>query len=270
MDKNFWNTISDELIKELPFSWSKLPKEVEEVYQEAMIHLSISKALEGIDLPDYGDVSVNLSDLKIPSLNIDNQRKITLEDNFEMKFAEDSQASSKKSAWDLIKTESGDSTSTSTQRQMNLELLDEFNRKEPKFIYLLHHTNFEDAFDNEATDFFDRLFEKDPCISLLWLNGVYTNNQTDTAVLEGILRIISRLDAPEFRKYIMPLVKASFNDKHASVQEAAIMVAENWRNKMCLEALESTEFASNWMKSYAESVIGELREELADEIHQEN
>ena len=146
----------------------------------------------------------------------------------------------------------------------------EFNKKNTKFVYLLHHTNFEDAQENEATQFFAELYKQDPCISLFWLNGVYTDNQKDVAVLEGILRIISMLDAPEYRKYILPMVKASFNDTHVEVQEAAIMVAENWRNKMCLDALTSTQFASNWIKDYANQVIEELREELADEISQDD
>ena len=70
------------------------------------------------------------------------------------------------------------------------------------------------------------------------------------------------LDILCYRKYVIPLVKASFNDVDPAVQEAAIMVAENWRDEMCLTALRQTAFSSSWIGDYAKKVIDELSEEL--------
>ncbi len=229
-----------------------------------------NEVLDSIKIPDLSSYSVEVPASEWEKVLGTINYKLDPEDNFEVKFFSDKQVSTPKAVDDIIKKEAELSTSASAQRQLNIDLLQEFNKKNAKFVYLLHHTNFEDAQENEATQFFAQLYKQDPCISLFWLNGVYTDNQKDVAVLEGILRIISMLDAPEYRKYILPMVKASFNDTHVEVQEAAIMVAENWRNKMCLDALTSTQFASNWIKDYANQVIEELREELADEISQDD
>ena len=271
MQKVSWNTILDSQDIEIATSWKDLASDAKKLYDDIQIHYSINKALEGImTIPEHGAFDLNLSDLNLPEIEIGEIPKIALEDNFELRLVDDSQVTSHRSDQKLLHAEKGDSTSTSTQRQLNLELLEEFNKKQAKFVYLLHHTNFEDGLENDATEFFGRLFKKDPCISLFWLSGVYTDNMKDIAVVEGILRIISLLDAVEYRKYILPLVKASFNDKNVEVQEAAIMVAEKWRNKMCLEALQTTRFASKWIQEYAYQVMDELKEELADEISKDD
>lgn len=271
MQKNSWNTILDKQDLEIAASWKDVAWDAKKVFEDIKIHYYINKALNGMmNLPEHGDVSLNLADLNLPDIELEDIPEITLEDNFELRLVDDSQVSSHRSDQNILRSEKSDSTSTSSQRQMNLELLEKFNQKQAKFVYLLHHTNFEDGLENEATEFFGRLFKEDPCISLFWLSGVYTENMTDIAVVEGILRIISMLDAVEYRKYILPLVKASFNDKNVEVQEAAIMVAEKWRNKMCLEALQTTSFASDWIQEYANQVMDELKEELADEISEDD
>lgn len=270
MQRASWNTILDNQDIELAVGWKDLALDAKKVFDDIQIHYNISKILEGMNLPEHDEVSLNFADLNIPDVDFEEIPKITLEDNFELRLVDDSQVTSHRSDQKMLQAEKDDSTSTSTQRHKNLELLEEFNKKQAKFVYLLHHTNFEDGLENEATEFFGKFFEKDPCISLFWLSGVYTDNMTDIAVVEGILRIISLLDAVEYRKYILPLVKASFNDKNVEVQEAAIMVAEKWRNKMCLEALQTTSFASKWIQEYANQVIDELKEELADEISEDD
>lgn len=270
MQKISWDTMLGKHDIEIADSWKEMAWDAKKVFDDIQVHYCINKVLESLNLPDHGVVNLNLSDLNLSELEFKDLPEITLEDNFELRLVDDSQVSSHRSDQKIIQAEKGDSTSTSTQRQLNLELLEEFNKRQAKFVYLLHHTNFEDGLENEATDFFGKFFKKDPCISLFWLSGVYTDNMTDIAVVEGILRIISLLDAVEYRKYILPLVKASFNDKNVEVQEAAIMVAEKWRNKMCLEALQTTSFASKWIQEYANQVIDELKEELADEISEDD
>ncbi len=270
MQKISWDTILDKQDLEIAASWKNVAWDAEKVFDDIKIHYNINKVLDAMNIPEHGDVSLNLADLNLTENELEDIPKITLEDNFELRLVDDSQVSSHRGDQKILRSEKSDSTSTSSQRQMNLELLDVFNKKQPKFVYLLHHTNFEDGMENEATGFFGELFKMDPCISLFWLSGVYTENMTDIAVVEGILRIISMLDAVEYRKYILPLVKASFNDKNVEVQEAAIMVAEKWRNKMSLEALQTTSFASKWIQEYANQVMDELKEELADEVSEDD
>ena len=62
----------------------------------------------------------------------------------------------------------------------------------------------------------------------------------------------------------IPMVRSGLSDKSTLIQEAAIMIIEEWRTKECLDALERTELTSQWIKEYANSVINELKEELKE------
>lgn len=183
-----------------------------------------------------------------------------LEDNFEFLLYADSSSSKNKidSSENFIEKDIQSSSSNSAQSQRNIQLLDQFNKNNHKFKYILHHTNFEDGYLNEAMEMFDEYYKADPCISLLWMSGFYSENIKDKVIIEGLLRILSMLDILSYRKYVIPLVKASFNDIDPAVQEAAIMVAENWRDEMCLTALRQTVFSSSWISDYAKKVIDEL------------
>lgn len=188
-----------------------------------------------------------------------------LEDNFEFNLYADSGSSKSDidSSDGFVEKDIESSSSNSALRQRNQYLLDQFNKGNAKFKYILHHTDFEDGYLNEATEMFEEYYKEDPCISLFWMSGFYSDNLDDKVVIEGLLRILSGLEIQEYRKYVIPLVKASFNDVDPAVQEAAIMVAENWRNEMCLTALRQTEFSSPWIREYANKVIEELSEELS-------
>lgn len=50
--------------------------------------------------------------------------------------------------------------------------------------------------------------------------------------------------------------------RHSNVQEAAIMVCEEWRTKACLDTIHEADFHSKWMKKYADKVAEELKVEL--------
>lgn len=62
----------------------------------------------------------------------------------------------------------------------------------------------------------------------------------------------------------IPMVRSGLSDKSTLIQEAAIMIIEEWRTKECLDALERTVLASQWIQEYANSVIKELKGELKE------
>lgn len=128
--------------------------------------------------------------------------------------------------------------------------------------YLCHHVVFEDGYTNELIDKLEQFYQRNQVASLLWLNKFYSNNQWDSMVKEGILRTLTFLDYADIYNVMLPLVKASFNDTDSNIQEVAIMVVENWRTKECLDALETTQYASERLKEYAQKIISELKEEL--------
>lgn len=155
------------------------------------------------------------------------------------------------------------STSTLSINEQNQQHLAFFDKYTKKFIFKIYHTDFEDGFDNEVVLKLRDFFKINGYMTIAWLAKVYSQHQKDEIVVESVLRILTSIDDPNYRYIVLPVIKAGFNDKSSVVQEAAIMVAEKWRTQECLDALETTTFASDWMRSYAETVINELRKELA-------
>ncbi len=210
--------------------------------------------------PDAPKV-IYISDEELDAFGI-SQHDNDLEDVFKKNLLQSRDSLSMPIPSDNLKACTQDTTSVSSQRELNSNLMNELEKKSPEFKYILHHTTFEDGYTNEAIDFFYKIYEKDHYISMLWLQGVYVDNQNDPLVVEGILRILSFSDDTIVKKFMIPLVKASFNHPSLDIQETAIMVAETWRNQACLEALETSLFASPYMQMYSQKVIKELKEEL--------
>lgn len=213
-------------------------------------------------LSDASSVNSESLDLEAIKKYLELGRKKTyeLEDYFDLNLSDSTLSTTESSKITIVGDEL--SSSSSSQRKLNEDLMQKFNLQSHKFLYLLHHVTFEDGCENEATDFFQEMLAADASIALLWLHGFYAEHQDDHEAVEGILRILSMIDIPEYQKYVLTLVKASFNANDSAVQEAAIMIAENWRNEMCLKALETTVFANEWIKTYASKVKKELKEEL--------
>lgn len=142
-----------------------------------------------------------------------------------------------------------------------------FCQNEYKFLYTLRHSVFEDGCDNEATELFNSMLSRNKYVAIAWLYEFWCDHQDDSIVFKGIIRLIGRVSDKGYWKTLFSIVRNGFTDKDTEVQEAAIMVAESWRNKNCLEALKNTVYASPWIRNYANQIIEELTEELADEIH---
>lgn len=148
------------------------------------------------------------------------------------------------------------------EREMNL-----FRRNEYKFLYTLRHTVFEDGCNNEATNLFDSMLQKNKYVAISWLYEFWCDHQDDPIVFEGLIRLIGRITDKGYWKTLFSIVRNGFSDNNPEIQEAAIMVAESWRTKACLVALSNTSYESPWIRNYANQVIEELKEELANEIH---
>ncbi len=162
---------------------------------------------------------------------------------------------------------SEDWTSTEAINQKNESDKQTFDKQTYKFLYLLRHTVFEDGMDNEATLFFQEMQEKNKYVAICWLQEFWSEHQEESAVVEGIVRIIGRIADKAYWKPLMSIVRAGLTDKSKPVQESSIMVVESWRTLACYQALKQTQFAEGWIKDYATEVMLELEDELKDEIH---
>lgn len=132
-----------------------------------------------------------------------------------------------------------------------------------KVINLILHSTFEDGMTNSAIETVRNIFYQCPYIAGNWLSFLFSYNQTNDKLISGLLRIIATFEK-KYSWMFIPMVRSGLSDKSTLIQEAAIMIIEEWRTKECLDALERTELTSQWIKEYANSVINELKEELKE------
>ena len=155
-------------------------------------------------------------------------------------------------------------TDSSSINQVNKAYLDGLKKKSTSFISSLVRTEFEDGMDNELTEEVLNYVKGNQMATFLWLNTIYSNNQSNDVILSGLLRIIANVVDVEDSDLLLPMVKAALSDRSSNAQEAAVMVIEKWRTKNCLAALKTANIQSSWVRSYAKSVEKELVREMND------
>lgn len=154
------------------------------------------------------------------------------------------------------------STDTVDVNSINQEFFTFLSKHSQPFIHSLKLTDFEDGIDNLVTIEVREFVKRNLFVTYNWLNTIYSNNQKDSDVIAGLLRIIGVVVEQENSDMLLPIVIAGLANKNSKTQEAALMVIEQWRTKNCLDALQTTNFSSVWLKEYAKQIEAELIEEL--------
>lgn len=158
-------------------------------------------------------------------------------------------------------SQASESTDSCNIESANRKFFTQLNNYTPTFVRILKKTDFEDGVTNHTSDIVENFIDVNSFVTYSWLSSIYSNYQQNSIVLAGLLRIIELTIRNEDVDFLLPIVKAGLADKSSMVQEAAIMVIEQWRTKNCLDALETSSFQSEIMKSYAYEVLEELKEE---------
>lgn len=159
-------------------------------------------------------------------------------------------------------SESFESTDSNDIEMQNRKVFAQLQKYTLTFVRILKRTDFEDGMTNYVSDVVEDFIKSNSFVTYSWLSTIYSNYQKDAVVLAGLLRIIELTIRNEDVDILLPIVKAGLADKSSMVQEAAIMVIEQWRTKNCLEALETATFHSKMIEVYANQIIEELKEEL--------
>lgn len=159
-------------------------------------------------------------------------------------------------------SESFESTDSNDIEMQNRKVFAQLQKYTLTFVRLLKRTDFEDGMTNYVSDVVEDFIKSNSFVTYSWLSTIYSNYQKNAVVLAGLLRIIELTIRNEDVDILLPIVKAGLSDKSSMVQEAAIMVIEQWRTKNCLEALETATFHSKMIEVYANQIIEELKEEL--------
>lgn len=158
--------------------------------------------------------------------------------------------------------ESFESTDSNDIEMQNRKVFAQLQKYTLTFVRILKRTDFEDGMTNYVSDVVEDFIKSNSFVTYSWLSTIYSNYQKDAVVLAGLLRIIELTIRNEDVDILLPIVKAGLADKSSMVQEAAIMVIEQWRTKNCLDALETATFHSKMIELYANQIIEELKEEL--------
>lgn len=155
-----------------------------------------------------------------------------------------------------------ESTDNYDINKINEDFQNKLNQKTPAFLRMLLKVDFEDGITNEAIEDVKYYISKNKAVTILWLHELYSKNMQRADVISGLLRVISATISVEDCCKLIPIVKCGLGDKEPVAQESAIMVIEEWRTKECLDALRTTTYCSEWIKSYAFSVAKEIEKEL--------
>ena len=158
--------------------------------------------------------------------------------------------------------ESFESTDSNDIEMQNRKVFAQLQKYTLTFVRILKRTDFEDGMTNYVSDVVEDFIKSNSFVTYSWLSTIYSNYQKDAVVLAGLLRIIELTIRNEDVDILLPIVKAGLADKSSMVQEAAIIVIEQWRTKNCLDALETATFHSKMIELYANQIIEELKEEL--------
>ena len=151
--------------------------------------------------------------------------------------------------------ESLESTDSNDIERQNRKIFAQLQKYTPTFVRILKRTDFEDGMTNYVSDVVEDFIKSNSFVTYSWLSTIYSNYQKDAVILAGLLRIIELTIRNEDVDILLPIVKTGLADKSSMVQEAAIMVIEQWRTKNCLDALETATFHSKMIEQYCVKLI---------------
>lgn len=130
---------------------------------------------------------------------------------------------------------------------------------------MVKYCEFADGMRNDVTNKAEKFYKSDRVSCLYQIKKTYEEHKDDVVFLSNLLRIIAFVaTSKDDAKELFNIFQAGINSDLSICQESAVMVAEEWRTKECLNSLINTFFHGEWLKEYAEEVIAELEEELND------
>ena len=154
--------------------------------------------------------------------------------------------------------------STSNARFLNESFLNRLDEEESEIVYLMCHSVVEDGYENDVIKYIRPYYTENPYMTLFWLYALYTKYRNDRIVFSSILDLLYCLDVKQNdMRFMISLLENGLNSRFSVVQEAAIKVAEKWRTIECLDSLQKAQYASEWIKKYADKVMSEIYNELS-------
>lgn len=122
---------------------------------------------------------------------------------------------------------------------------------------------FETGIINASEKYFLNEFQNDVVSALNTLNLLFWDNFHSNGRkinnLIGILHTISHIDYSSIYPLGVAMAVSALNHKNQEVSEFGIKCFENWNHPDGVQKLNSVNYASEWLRDYANSVIEDLQ-----------
>lgn len=129
---------------------------------------------------------------------------------------------------------------------------------------MLDSEDFESGISGNAENYFRKCLQENSVSTLNGLLKLFLSNFTLDSIknhrVVGLLHIISHMEYEEVWPQGQTMAISALNHKNKQVAEFAIKCFENWGHPDGVEILNSINFATSWLREYAEEVVREIGE----------
>lgn len=130
------------------------------------------------------------------------------------------------------------------------------------FLNSIKEQNFEYGVYTVADEILRTALSENQLGAKQWINDLFVENFTHTAIASGILRVISHLEYDEIRPQGITMALAALSNSSSEVRECGIRACENWATEECLRILRNTSCVEVWLNDYRKQVVQNLEGEL--------
>lgn len=137
-----------------------------------------------------------------------------------------------------------------------------FSNFKPTLKSLIIDHVFEYGHSSPAEEYVKKnlLVNSKSCLQLI--NELFIENFNNHSIITGILRVISHFNFDQVYPNGQTIALASLIHTNAEVRECGMRAYENWGTIESIRVLENIKCHEDWLESYREKVIQDLKEEL--------
>lgn len=130
------------------------------------------------------------------------------------------------------------------------------------FFAAIRDSEFEFGFESIADVFVRRKLRENALATKEWINEIFVNNYSDTAITSGILQVIAHIGYDDIAPQGPTMAIAATSHTSVEIQELGIRAFEIWGNSESLSALRKVEVNETWLAAYLAQVIQDIERNL--------
>jgi len=129
-----------------------------------------------------------------------------------------------------------------------------------RFLQLIHETEFEFGFSNQADKYISDALNSYGPFAREWINDLFNKSFGSPFVLSAILRVMAHFDYEQMYPQGITMAAAAAGHTDAEVQECGVRCFESWENPESLTILRHLSFREDWLNKYLADVITALED----------